>query len=76
MRSTTRAAPAPWLQFERDGRTIEIRDPAESWQPAQLRVELDGTRILMHSNELTADSLADLATDLVPAPSEPPGLGR
>ncbi len=66
----------PWLQFERDGRTIEIRDPAESWQPAQLRVELDGTRILMHSNELAADSLADLASDLVPAASEPPGLGR
>ena len=66
----------PWRQVERDGRTIEIRDPAESWQPAQLRAELDGTRILMHSNDIAADSLADLASDLVPAPSEPPDLGR
>jgi hypothetical protein len=66
----------PWRQFERDGRTMEIRDPAESWQPAQLRVELEGTRILMHSNEVAADSLADLASDLVPASPEPPDLGR
>ncbi len=30
----------------------------------------------MHSNDIAADSLADLACDLVPAPSEPPELGR
>jgi len=70
------AGAGPWLRVERDGRTIEIRDPAESWQPAQLRAELEGTRILMHSNDLAADSLADLAGDLVRAPSEPPDLGR
>ena len=70
------ARAAPWEQIERDGRTMEIRDGAESWQPAQLRLELDGTRILMHSNDIAADSLADLACDLVPAPSEPPELGR
>jgi hypothetical protein len=65
-----------WRRVERDGRTIEIRDPVESWHPAQLRLELDDTRILMHSNDVTADSLADLAGDLVRAPSEPPSLGR
>lgn len=70
------ARAAPWEEIERDGRTMEIRDGAESWQPAQLRVELDGTRILMHSNDIAADSLADLACDLVPAPSEPPELGQ
>jgi outer membrane lipoprotein-sorting protein len=70
------ARAAPWEEIERDGRAMEIRDGAESWQPAQLRVELDGTRILMHSNDIAADSLADLACDLVPAPSEPPALGR
>jgi outer membrane lipoprotein-sorting protein len=65
----------PWQPVEHDGRAMEIRDPAESWQPAQLRVELDGTRILMHSNDLAATALADLAAGLVPAPSEPPELG-
>ena len=70
------ARAAPWEEIERDGRAMEIRDGAETWQPAQLRVELDGTRILMHSNDIAADSLADLACDLVPAPSEPPELGR
>jgi outer membrane lipoprotein-sorting protein len=70
------AGAGPWQPVERNGRVMEIRDPAESWQPAQLRVELDGTRIVMHSNDLAAGALADLAADLVPAPSEPPELGR
>jgi outer membrane lipoprotein-sorting protein len=65
-----------WQPVERDGRRMEIRDPVESWQPAQLRIELDGTRILMHSNDLAAAALADLAADLVPAPAEPPEFGR
>jgi hypothetical protein len=69
------AGAGPWHPVERAGRAMEIRDPAESWQPAQLRVELDGTRILMHSHDLPAGALADLAADLVPAPSEPPQLG-
>jgi hypothetical protein len=66
----------PWQPVERNGRAMEVREPAESWQPAQLRMELDGTRILMHSHDLAAGVLADLAADLVPAPSEPPQLGR
>lgn len=66
--------PNPWQETERGGRQMQIREPAESWQPAQVRLELDGTRILMHSGDLAADWLAELAGGLVPAPSEPPTL--
>jgi hypothetical protein len=47
---------------------VQIREPAESRQAAQARLDLDGTRILIHSSDLTADALADL----VRAPSAPP----
>jgi outer membrane lipoprotein-sorting protein len=70
------ARPNPWQEVERNGRTMQIREPAESWQPAQLLAELDGTRILIHSDDLAATALADLAGGLVPAPAEPPDLGR
>lgn len=69
------ARPNPWQDIERGGRRMQIREPAESWQPAQVRLELDGTRIHIHSGDLTADWLADLAARLVPAPAEPPVLG-
>jgi hypothetical protein len=69
------ARPNPWLEIERGGRRMQIREPAESWQPAQVRLELDGTRIHIHSGDLTADWLADLAARLEAAPSEPPPLG-
>jgi hypothetical protein len=62
-------------EVERDGRRMQVREPAESWQPAQLRMELDGTRIDMHSNDVGAAALADLAAGLVRAPTEPPDLG-
>ena len=65
----------PWRAIERNDRRMQIREPAESWQPAQARVDLDGTRILIHSADLGADALADLAAGLVRAPSEPPKLG-
>lgn len=65
----------PWRDIERGGRPMQVRDPAEDWQPAQLRMELDGTRIGMHSNDLGAGALADLAAGLVRAPAEPPDLG-
>ena len=65
----------PWRAIERNHRPMEIREPAESWQPAQVRMELDGTRILIHSGDLGADALADLAGGLVRAPSEPPERG-
>jgi outer membrane lipoprotein-sorting protein len=69
------ARPNPWQQTERDGRQMQIREPAETWQAAQVRLELDGTRILMHSGDLDAGWLADLACGLVRAPAEPPRLG-
>jgi outer membrane lipoprotein-sorting protein len=65
----------PWRAIERNHRRMQIREPAESWQPAQARLDLDGTRILIHSADLGADALADLAAGLVRAPSEPPKLG-
>jgi hypothetical protein len=65
----------PWQAIERNDRPMQIREPAERRQPAQVRVDLDGTRILIHSTDLGAEALADLAADLVPAPSEPPDLG-
>jgi hypothetical protein len=37
-------------------------------------LELDGTRILIHSTDVKADALADVAAGLVRAPSEPPKL--
>lgn len=68
------ARPNPWQPIDRDGRSMQIREPAEDWQPAQVLLELDGTRIHMHSGDLSADRLADLAATLVPAPSEPPAF--
>jgi hypothetical protein len=62
----------PWRETERNQRHIAFREPAESWHSAQARVDLDGTRILIHSDDLTADALTDLAAGLVRAPSEPP----
>ncbi len=64
----------PWRTI--DGpRRMQLREPAGSWQPAQVRLALDGTRILIHSTDLGADALADVAVGLVRAPSEPPKLG-
>jgi hypothetical protein len=69
------ARPNPWQESERGGRRMRIRDPAEGWQPAQVRLELDGTRIHIHSRDLTGDWLAELASVLVAAPRKPPTLG-
>lgn len=66
------ADPGPWIDQERDGRRMQVREPAEDWQPAQARLELDGTRILIHSRDLDASWLADLAGGLVRAPTSPP----
>jgi hypothetical protein len=65
----------PWREVERDHRQIHVREPAESWQPAQARADLDVTRILISSTDLGAEALADLAAGLVRAPSQPPTLG-
>jgi hypothetical protein len=39
-----------------------------------LRLDLGGTRIFIHSSDLSADSLEELAAGLVRAPSEPPAF--
>ena len=54
---------------------MQVREPAESWHPAQARLDIDETRILIHSSDLGADALVDLAAGLVRAPSVPPSLG-
>jgi hypothetical protein len=51
-----------------------VRELAEDWQPAQVHLELEGTRILIHSSDLDGDWLAGLAAALVPAPTAPPDL--
>jgi hypothetical protein len=63
-----------WREIKRDHRQIHVREPAETWQPAQARADLDRTRILISSTDLGAEALADLAAGLVRAPSEPPTL--
>ena len=68
------ARAGPWLPQERGGRALETREPQEGWQPAQVRLELEGTRILLESPNLDVGWLADVAVGLVRAPSEPPPL--
>jgi outer membrane lipoprotein-sorting protein len=69
------ARAGPWQDVEREGRPMQVREPAESWQPAQVRLQLDGTRVHIHSSDMAAAALVDLAGGLVRAPSEPPLLG-
>jgi len=69
------ARPDPWQEVVRGERMLQIREPAEHWHQAQVRLEIDGTQILIGSNDLEADSLADVAAGLVRAPSAPPDLG-
>jgi hypothetical protein len=69
------ARPGPWQDIERNQRPMRTREPAESWQPAQVRLELEGTRIHIHSTDLAAESLATVAAELRRAPSAPPVLG-
>jgi outer membrane lipoprotein-sorting protein len=64
----------PWRTIDRNQRRMQVREPAESWQPAQVQLELDDTRILIHSADLDAAALSDVAAGLVRAPSEPPKL--
>jgi len=65
----------PWRAIDRNKRPMQIRERAESWHAAQARLDLDGTRILIHSGDIAAGALADLAAGLVRAPSVPPDLG-
>lgn len=69
------AGPAPWRETSHDGIQIQWRDPVEDWQPARVRLDRDGTRILIDSPDLPAKSLLDLATNLVELGSERPDFG-
>ncbi len=69
------ARAGPWRDAERDGRRMEVREQLEDWHPAQVRLELDGTRIFIHSSDLEPGALVDVAAGLKRAPSAPPALG-
>lgn len=59
-----------------DGTPLRVRDRTDDLPQAQLMTTRAGTAISMHSTELDADALVDLAASLRPAPTEPPELGR
>jgi hypothetical protein len=60
-----------WERHEIDGRAMELREQVEDWHPAQVRLELGGTRLHLHSGSLSRGVLADVAAELVPAPDAP-----
>jgi outer membrane lipoprotein-sorting protein len=64
-----------WHETQRGEQQVHVREPTDPWQTAQARVELDGTRILIQSTNLTADALADVAAGLIRAPTAPPEIG-
>lgn len=70
------ARPAPWQETFRDGLRIEWREPLEDWQPARVRLDREGTRILIDSAELPADALLDLAANLVELRADRPDFGQ
>ena len=55
---------------------MELREQVEDWHPAQVRLELGGTRLHLHSGSLSRGVLADVAAELVPAPDAPEYPGR
>lgn len=65
------ARPAAWQVEVRDGVSMEWREPAEDWQPTRVRLERDGTRVLIDSTDLTAVELLDLAARLTPLRAGP-----
>ncbi len=64
-----------WQGERRNGRELELREPAEDWHRAQVRLALDGTDVLLHSGTLSVSALADAAAELVRAPGSEPRLG-
>lgn len=58
------AGAGPWRASERGGRRIEVRQHAEYRLPSQLRLELEGTRVLIHSPVYGPDALVDVAAGL------------
>ena len=66
--------PDAWRTVTRDGRTITVREPAESWARSLARVEIEGTLITLSSDEMGAEQLTEIAARLVRAPEAPPPL--
>jgi hypothetical protein len=66
----------PWRDLVRGDLRLRVRDRDRDWPQAQAIFERNGTRFTMTSESLTAEELADLAALLVPAPTEPPEIGR
>jgi hypothetical protein len=54
-----------WQAVRHNGREMELREPVEDWHAAQVRLELGGTRIHLHSDSVGLGTLADAAADLV-----------
>jgi hypothetical protein len=54
----------PWREIERGGRTMEAQDHVERRPGAQVRLELEGTLVVVHSGSLDVDALADIAAGL------------
>lgn len=70
-RSAGDADPYPdtegWQQFDREGTSLEVRTEARR---SELRLEREGTAVLMISGNLSTEQLADLALGLVEAPEQ------
>ena len=54
----------PWREVERRGRRIEIQEHADDRRPAQVRLDLEGTRVVIPSAVFGAEALADVAAGL------------
>ena len=54
----------PWREVERAGRRMEVQEQVERRPPAQVRLDLEGTRVVVHSWDVDADGLVDVAAGL------------
>jgi hypothetical protein len=57
-----------WSETKRRGRRIEVLETVGDRPAAQVRLVLEGTTIVMRSDDRDVDALADLAAELVRAP--------
>ncbi len=56
-----------WQKVDREGMSLDVRHEGHQ---SELRLEREGTAVLMTSSTLSTDQLADLAVSLVPAPEQ------
>jgi outer membrane lipoprotein-sorting protein len=68
-------APGDWEAVDRNGVEIRVSDPSVMGGRPAIKVERDGTLILLHG-DLDRDALIEIASSLAPAPTEPPPLTR